>query len=677
MKRFFSLLCALSIIVGINAKANCTQVAQKNTRYEFSAKAGQQKGRRVIAVCGSEGIRHASFSAAQDEINVVFTETQIVTEYIKDENTIGFYGKSDAYEFYYIISLHDGIVGQYTERDIPDINTNWSYFKDRLANKNVKIATCTLNIAEDPAGSYQLTGTLTSEAGVKYNITVKEIRFVPTGDTIRVPVAGCAPLEWNASTGDFFTYGKGQDYTIVARWYPETAGDPRGVYNKAEHFDLQNCGVIVRADNTTLPAHSVALRVTQAEDTTYMDFHITAEDGNVYHSLLKNYTITAKDTVMVGFEEMEVSTDYLETYDELGFFGIGEAYQMQFYINVKDGVVGKYTEEDVDNINSASDSYFAEIIDAEQAMLLPVVKCDLEITKDDQNYRLVGALLCENEILYKVEIRELPFVPTGDTIEVHTTGYSSLKWYEEFMDFQAVGSNDDYEIAVDWIPDMEADPLGVYTDDEDFDFDYSYVYDIAAQEDMAARSIRLEVTEANDTIYMEVYILAEDGNVYHGLLRNYTITPKNTVDLVFTDMGIDDMYWQGYNILGFVGQGSTHTVKLYIQTLASVLGHYTEKDVLALNDPDYSFLGDRSTKYIVPVVSCSLDITASGDSYKLTGSMVCEDEVQYNFVIDANPEMAVGNVNGQPIKPTKTLRNGQIVIGRNGAEYNVLGAQIK
>ena len=275
-----------------------------------------------------------------------------------------------------------------------------------------------------------------------------------------------------------------------------------------------------------------------------------------------------------------------------------------------------------------------------------------------------------------ITLKDAPVVITGDTVEIVVPGYSSLEWYDETGDYFAAGQNDEYGIVIDWFPATAGTPVGTYKDAADFDFEYCYVANLLQGAELAAETVELTVTEANDTIYMDVNMLVEDGNVYHALLKNYTITPKQTIDVVFTDQEISTDYMEDYGALEFIGANDAYMLDFVVAVNEGIVGQYTEEDVLSLNSARGSFFGDLSTMYVVPVVYCNLEITATANGYKMTGALVCEDEIQYNVAVEGAIAEAVENVNADAAKATKLIRNGQLVIERNGIEYNALGAQI-
>lgn len=272
---------------------------------------------------------------------------------------------------------------------------------------------------------------------------------------------------------------------------------------------------------------------------------------------------------------------------------------------------------------------------------------------------------------FTINLKDAPVVG-GQTIEVVVPGYTMLDWYEETGDFYADAFNDSIEITFDWFPTTAGSPLGDYTSVDDFDLEYCGVYTV--DEELAVDSVKLHVTSANDTIYMDVTLYAEDANIYHALLKNYTIVPTKIVDVVFAETGVDAETMADDGVVEFYGDGEDYVCVLYLVLSDGGTGHYTEADVLSLNY--YSKFGDYATMKYLFIVSGSFDVTVEGGNYSLTGSLVCTNEVQYNISISSGAQ-AIEQVNGAAVKAVKTIREGQVVIERNGVEYNVLGTQMK
>ena len=271
-----------------------------------------------------------------------------------------------------------------------------------------------------------------------------------------------------------------------------------------------------------------------------------------------------------------------------------------------------------------------------------------------------------------INLKDAPVVG-GQTIEVVVPGYTMLEWYEKTGDFYVDAFNDSIEITFDWFPATAGSPLGDYTSVDDFDLEYCGVY--TADEELAVDSVKLHVTAANDTIYMDVTLYAEDANIYHALLKNYTIVPTKIVDVVFTETEVDADTYAEKGLVEFYGEGEDYFCILYLTLDANGTSHYTEEDVYGLNY--YSGLVVVASMSSLFIVSGSFDVTVEGGNYSLTGSLVCTNEVQYNISISSGAGQAIEQVNGAAVKAVKTIREGQVVIERNGVEYNVLGTQMK
>ncbi len=72
----------------------------------------------------------------------------------------------------------------------------------------------------------------------------------------------------------------------------------------------------------------------------------------------------------------------------------------------------------------------------------------------------------------------------------------------------------------------------------------------------------------------------------------------------------------------------------------------------------------------------SLVLTGEEDHYTLNADVVGKDGVVYIISVTQATE-AIDNVQGDNVQCTKVLRNGQLIIEKNGVKYNILGAVVK
>lgn len=707
MKKIFSLVCAALLVLSASAAGTLNGGRLHATRNSFNQK--QELPAKVLnsgTICEciapiTSDVRKAPARLSEDG---VLTCTRVVAFYLGD-----YYTDADGlWQFQLQNGNSNVVVAQVFGVDGKHIAGTYTFSEEEgigyivpTIGDTVYIASGTLSIAYNEAtGQYDFALACTGEDDrtftLSYSCAPSEVvaidaylqllyqyglansyyitlRDVPTigGQTFELEFPGYTPVVWYASSEDFYVGAFNGTDEIWFDWFPNEAANPLGDYIDASDFDFDYCGVVNGATGEELAADSIGLHVTQANDTIYLDVTIKAEDGNYYHTILKNYDITPKDEVNVVFTETAVDTETYAT--RVIFSGDGDDYLFNFIIYVNDGIVGHYTEEDVYGLNSQYASAFG---DYSTMTYLQVVSCSFDITANDQNsYTLTGSLICTNEIQYNVQIVG-ESEPSGQRFELGFPGYASLDWFEESQDFYAYASNGSDQIAIDWFPKTANDPLGDYVDAEDFDLSYCAIYIGSTRKQFGADSVGLHVTSVNDTIYMDVTLKATDGNYYHTILKNYTITPKEEVNVVFTETEVNT---DTEGAVWIIADGDDYYFDFVFFVGEDIVGHYTEEDVYYLNGGSQgSGFADYSTMMYLNVVSCSFDLTANDqNSYTLTGSLVCTNEIQYNICI-VGEKQATNILNTKEDASTiKRIKNGQLIIERSGVEYNVMGAQIR
>lgn len=261
------------------------------------------------------------------------------------------------------------------------------------------------------------------------------------------------------------------------------------------------------------------------------------------------------------------------------------------------------------------------------------------------------------------------FTLTGDTIQLQFPGWSFAQYYQESNDYYASGDNGDYAVSIDWFPATAGTPVGNYTDPEDFDFEYCVVYEDATEAELAVLDAKANVTIANDTLYVDAYLTAEDGNVYHFILKNYEITAKDTIEVEFTEVQVSDEYYAEYGIYAFAGACEDYLATFFIYVDPSITGTYGLD-----NMDEESQFGSYITMRYLSIYDATFTIVASGSSYALQASVLCTDENLYNLTIDptATP---LENIFSDKAAAQKAIKDGQLVIEINGKRFNVLGAQ--
>lgn len=271
-----------------------------------------------------------------------------------------------------------------------------------------------------------------------------------------------------------------------------------------------------------------------------------------------------------------------------------------------------------------------------------------------------------------IVLDDAPFELTGETIDVYCDGVSILTDATQGADgwFEISGENDSIyaNICVN-----TSSLVGTYGN-ADIDYDYTFIYinnvsvPVMRDEDNA-----VDVTVVGDTTYVEALLLARDGNYYYFYMKYYIPTPTETIELDFTSSSIDDDYYSSYGYVEFYGKNTDYELTLLVQCL-NAAGTYDMTDVANMNSTKYSYLADLQTMTLIPVVAADLTVTLNNGIYVLEGYLISTDAKEYHFIIDGSTT-AVDELEADG-SVQKLLRNGQLVIEKNGSRFNVLGVKL-
>ncbi len=270
-----------------------------------------------------------------------------------------------------------------------------------------------------------------------------------------------------------------------------------------------------------------------------------------------------------------------------------------------------------------------------------------------------------------IELNDAPFVPTGKTIDVIIPGVSILTDNTADTEdawFQITGSSTAYYASVC----VNANHLTGTFGKADIDYTYTAVtsdgetYIYAKEYD----SNTVNVSLSADTTIVEASVMGKDGNIYHIVMKYYIPTPTQTIDVALTGTVDKDTYAE-YGLTYFEASDENYAISLLLSSNGA--GTYTMDDIYSINSASYSYLADMQTQYIIDIVSANI-VLAADNSF--TAQFISTDARQFNITFTLSPT-ALSNTIADDAKAQKVLRNGQVVIIKNGAEYNVLGAQLR
>ncbi len=271
-----------------------------------------------------------------------------------------------------------------------------------------------------------------------------------------------------------------------------------------------------------------------------------------------------------------------------------------------------------------------------------------------------------------IELSDAPFVPTGKTIDVIIPGVSILTNNTADTEepwFEISGMNDSYYVVLDIISNQV---VGTY-DKADFDYTYTAIYAIGGDSEtkIAVKeydSNTATVTINGDTTIVDASVMGKDGNIYHVVMKYYIPTPTQFINVTLTGTVDADTY---AGLTNFKAADENYAISLLLECNGA--GTYTMDALYGMNSPQGSYLGDMQTKYIIDIVSANI-VLAADNSF--TAKFISTDARQFNITF--TPSMtALSNTTADEAKALKVVRNGQLVIIKNGVEYNALGAQLQ
>ena len=271
-----------------------------------------------------------------------------------------------------------------------------------------------------------------------------------------------------------------------------------------------------------------------------------------------------------------------------------------------------------------------------------------------------------------IELSDAPFVPTGKTIDIIIPGVSILTNNTADTEepwFEISGMNDSYYVVLDIISNQLAGTYGK----TDFDYAYTAIYAIGGDSEtkIAVKeydSNTATVTINGDTTIVDASVMGKDGNIYHVVMMYYIPTPTQSIDVTLTGTVDADKY---AGLTNFEAADENYAISLLLACDGA--GTYTMDDLYGMNSTQGSYLGDMQTKYIIDIVSANI-VLAADNSF--TAQFISTDARQFNITF--TPSMtALSNTTADEAKALKVVRNGQLVIIKNGVEYNALGAQLQ
>lgn len=272
----------------------------------------------------------------------------------------------------------------------------------------------------------------------------------------------------------------------------------------------------------------------------------------------------------------------------------------------------------------------------------------------------------------EIELQDAPVVPTGDTIR-HT--FDAPADFADYTEgdargdkwFQAISMDEAYRFSVC----INTDHLVGSFGNEDFDAQYTYLYDMSDTSKINLDTlISAQVSESNDTVFIVTTVRGRDGVVYIFTQKAYdpAIVDQKSIEL---SGEMDDTYFASYGTVDFVASDDANEFVISLYVNDGFVGTYTAEDLDSYYC-EYNVDGQALNVHAV----ANIIVAAEEGGYVLTADILTKEGILYHLTIHGSYSQGIEDVAAEG-KAVKVLRDGQLIIIKNGVKFNAQGAIIK
>lgn len=251
---------------------------------------------------------------------------------------------------------------------------------------------------------------------------------------------------------------------------------------------------------------------------------------------------------------------------------------------------------------------------------------------------------------------------------IYNDAVASEGWWDIY------GENDKFAIELSNLSTTEAP--GYYDMVNDLDPDYCWIVDLTNPNDtigFVSGGVTLAIS-AEGVVTVIGQLAGNDGKIYNINLTYTDPKPEKTVVVNITNGAIDEEY-ASYGLYLFYGEDPAD---IYVQLEIwpdEFPGNFTTADLTSYIAG--SLVEDNGNLLSIFSVEGSVVAGATEGVYTLTADILCYNNTLYKVTMKIGEDpQGINNVDAAA-KAVKALRNGILVIEKNGVRYNVNGAVIR
>lgn len=690
MKKFFSILCALTIVLSVSAAP--AQILGKSKHAEaleslktvkaaktfkaFHAPAkGLQRAERSAVAFHAPKAKHENYNIEVIDYAEKYYSTDndvLVKLYDADENV-----------YYFDIVVAAGtqelVLGQtYT---LADMIANYSYMRGadgKMAYASASL-TKTVSMYEEQE-LVHIDAAFTDTLGNNYTLAYQQAPFIITGDTIDVVFTGNANKPIYAQ--GLCQLGAENDDYKIAFTFPCAEGAPAGTYTE----DDMNIQYTFVNDFEAVSAHCV---VAENNGTISLEGWILAKDGNVYHVTFSFTAPTAETFETITATNLVLDDTYASLFGILIAEASNEDYTVSMYLP-SDDYLGTFDAEEVSLSIKGADGK------------IEIYEGTITVANTATGVAITGTVLSMDGVQYTLDLQYvIPDATSQETITMSgtITNYEGKAW-------QFIGSTASQKVT---IAAYATSIPGTYGR-SDLMADYTYVVKVVGSDtlyyDMVDANINVAVSGTNATITgtLRGQNYDDSSDVIEFTL-NLTATIEDYVpggdeyDAQDEDFNhnfpvytIDDQYLSQYSVLiaqATDAENNMISLQFYVEAGSTSLpaGTYTVDKT-----------GTANTVYAGYINSGSIYGSVAGifdESGEALTSLWLLNEGTVTVLENGVIEVAATNTWGRAINcrlgeypegientdakaaAVKVVRDGKLIIIKNGVEFNAQGTIVK
>ena len=483
MKKFFSILCALTMVLSVSAtpakvlgkskhaEALETKAVKADSPFKaFPAKSLMKADRLVTS------LKRAP-KAKQQDYNIEVID--YAEKYYSTENDVWVkLYDADKNVYYFDVVVAEGTqelaLGQnYT---LADMIANYSYMRDSLSNKTVYASaslTKTVSMYEEQE-LVHIDAAFTDTLGNNYTLTYQQAPFIITGDTIDVvfttnankPIYSQSMCQLRAEN---------EDYNI-AFTFPCAEGAPAGTYGEED----MNLDYTFVNDFEAVSAHCV---VAENNGTISLEGWILAKDGNVYHVTFSFTAPTAETFETITATNLVLDDSYASYFGIIVANASNDDYSVSMYLSA-DNYVGTFDAEEVSLSIKGADGE------------IKIYEGTITVANTATGVAITGTVLSMDGVQYTLDLQYvIPDATSQETITMSgtITNYEGKAW-------QFIGSTASQKVT---IAAYATSIPGTYGR-SDLMADYTFVVKLVGSDtlyyDMVDANVVVAVNDQNATI---------------------------------------------------------------------------------------------------------------------------------------------------------------------------------